>query len=371
MTNHPARQTEFVKAYLDMEVEAGNVVANQHPSLPLIQYTYSKECVFQRNWNFTTEMARGLILNSASGHVVATPFPKFFNLGERTDTVPNEPFEVFEKLDGSLIILFNYLGQWYCATKGSFISEQANWANEWIKPFLSKMEQVLHPGYTYLCEAIYPANKIVIPYNYSALVLLAAYDRGGNELTYNEMEYIATNLHWPLAQRFAFDKVSDLVAHAKELPPDVEGWVLRFRSGYRLKIKGEAYLRMHRAISKLTPLTVWESMMNGEANMLRKELPEEFWPDFDQILSLLEKQLGAIVSDVTREAAVRVTWIDKEVGLDLPNMPDHVRHLIFPFRKDNGFEGRARKTLFNFIRPDRNHLPGYVPSSSIQKVQDE
>ena len=53
-------------------------------------------------------------------------FNKFFNMEEhQPEEIPNETFEVFEKLDGSLGILFWYQGQWILATKGSFTSDQA------------------------------------------------------------------------------------------------------------------------------------------------------------------------------------------------------------------------------------------------------
>ena len=57
-------------------------------------------------------LARGVILDPEAKRVVASPFPKFFNVGEKADSIPNLPFETFEKLDGSLIILFYHKGEW-------------------------------------------------------------------------------------------------------------------------------------------------------------------------------------------------------------------------------------------------------------------
>ena len=104
---------------------------------------------------------RGLVLDS-DGNVVAKPFKKFFNLEELTPgQIPNEPFEVFEKMDGSLGILFNYKGEWILATKGSFISEQAVKGMQILKKY--KYERLLE-GYTYLFEIIYSENRIVCQY---------------------------------------------------------------------------------------------------------------------------------------------------------------------------------------------------------------
>jgi RNA ligase len=91
-------------------------------------YCYSESCIYERKWNDASLMARGLILDPDSKRVVAIPFTKFFNVGERADSIPDLPLETFEKLDGNLIFIFHHKGEWRCATKGSLGSEQAKWA---------------------------------------------------------------------------------------------------------------------------------------------------------------------------------------------------------------------------------------------------
>ena len=60
--------------------------------------------------------------------VRATPFPKLFNYGEFGIALPDAPFEVFDKLDGSLGIVFHDGARWRVVTKGAFDSAQARWA---------------------------------------------------------------------------------------------------------------------------------------------------------------------------------------------------------------------------------------------------
>jgi RNA ligase len=69
----------------------------------LLLYAYSERCVFEDAWTPHRMAARGLILDPAARRIVATPFPKFFNAGERGGAIPDLPFEAFDKLDGSLI----------------------------------------------------------------------------------------------------------------------------------------------------------------------------------------------------------------------------------------------------------------------------
>jgi RNA ligase len=110
---------------LNKYISEGLVVKNDHPTLPISIYNYSRTCQYENNWDEITKMCRGLILDQ-EGNVIAKGFDKFFNMEEhQPDEIPNETFEVFEKLDGSLGILFWYQGKWILATKGSFTSDQS------------------------------------------------------------------------------------------------------------------------------------------------------------------------------------------------------------------------------------------------------
>lgn len=152
---------------------AGNMVTRRYGPGGLILYKYTNSCVYDRGWDDFSLVARGLILDAGAERVIATPFPKFFNLGEMDETMPDEPFEVYEKLDGSLIILFYHGDRWNAVTRGSFESAQGRWAQDIVD---GTDLSALVPGTTYLAEAVYPENRIVVKYDESALVFLAAYD---------------------------------------------------------------------------------------------------------------------------------------------------------------------------------------------------
>jgi RNA ligase len=96
----------------------------------------------------------------------------------------------------------------------------------------------------------------------------------------------ADPLGWPVARRHAFASFSELVEHARGLPKTEEGFVIRFVDGLRLKLKGDEYKRIHALISRCTPLAMWEAMQAGDdMQAIRRDLPEEFWDDFDAITS--------------------------------------------------------------------------------------
>jgi RNA ligase len=377
MTLHPARQYSFRTLFdaLQTEIAAGNVYERIGPN-GLRLYCYTNRCVYERAWNATNQLARGLILDVQNQQVVATPFPKFFNLGEHAAAgrvIPDEEFEVFEKLDGSLIILFCHQGLWRAATKGSFVSDQAAWAISWVSRH--NVMNWLTPGVTYLYETIYPANRIVVPYDYEGLSLLAAYDADGKEWDWEIIREHAFLADLRCARRQHFASMSDLILHAKRLPADEEGFVIRFASGLRLKIKGDEYCRLHRLISGITPLAIWEMLKdNRDIEETRREIPEEFWGDFDRILDLLVQQAVHLVQRIEDVFVETRGLSDKELGLKLPELPDDVRPFIFSRRKKGIvtlWDARSRESFYKTFRPCGNHLDGYVPSGKLDQVLAE
>lgn len=369
---HPARTMRFADLWAGLRAAvAAELVLESFGPDGLRLYCYSRKCVYERRWDVFTLMARGLVLDPVAGRVVATPFPKFFNAGEGDQLIPDLPFETFEKLDGSLIILYFHNGTWRTSTKGGFDSSQAKWAADRLAGTdLSGLDR----GATYLAEAIYPENRIVVRYDEAGLVLIGAYRGDGAEFTYDEITAVGERLGWRVARRFSFAGISELLSLAKTLPPTEEGFVLRFSDGTRLKIKGDEYTRIHRLVTGLTPLAMWEAMRAGDdLAAIRRQLPEEFWRDFDGIITALRRRIGELIAAVRGQAEAVAGLSDKEVGLRLASFPDEYRRFIFPYRKSGGdlLSGTARDLVFRAIRPDGNQLPGYVPSSAIDLVQDE
>ena len=337
----------------------------------LLLYVYSDRCVYEAAWDEVTIAARGLILDPVARRIVATPFPKFFNLGEGIQALPDVAFETTEKLDGSLIIIFHHAGQWRTATKGAFDSWQAVWAAGHLA---GHDLAALRPGITYLAEAIHPDNRIVVRYDSAELVMLAAYQPDGSELPYGDVVQVAAAVGWRAAQRVGFASMAELVLHAKRLPRSEEGFVLRFDNGLRLKVKGDEYKRIHALISRVTPLAMWEALAAGDdMDAIRRELPEEFWGDFDDIVRVLHELLSQRIERISAAARSVAHLSDKELGLQLATLDEDVRGFIFAYRKSGGnlLAGRSRAGLLRAIRPTGNVLPGYLPSYAMNRLLDE
>ncbi len=368
---HPARTMPFedLMAGMDAAASKGFIYKRLDPITGLLLFIYSPRCVYEDGWDPFSTMARGLIVDPVDRRVVATPFPKFFNLGERHGAVPDLPFQAFEKLDGSLIIAFHHKGRWLCTTKGAFASEQAVWAQARLD---AADLSALTPGTTYLFEAVYPENRIVVAYVEAALVMLAAYRQDGQELSYTEIQEACDALGWRAARRYEFASISDMVTKTSVLPSGDEGFVVRFSDGLRLKLKGAEYRRIHALISRCTPLAMWEAMAAGDdMNAIRRDLPEEFWTDFDDIVRILGAKRDDIERRVVDLAASVASLSDKELGLTLGTLPKDIGPFLFGYRKAGGIVGRQRDNLMRSIRPTGNLLDGYIPSFAMGRVMEE
>src|SRR5215470_12348118 len=94
MTRHPAHQMAFDALIAGLKAAREQRLVYERPGPGgLLLYVYSERCVYESAWDPVTVCARGLIIDPAAGRIVATPFPKFFTVGERGDPVPDLPFE--------------------------------------------------------------------------------------------------------------------------------------------------------------------------------------------------------------------------------------------------------------------------------------
>lgn len=274
----------------------------------------------------------------------------------------------------SLGILYHWNGEWNVATRGSFQSEQAQWAESWLK---SRPEITAHfnTNVTYLCEIIYAANRIVISYPFEGLVLLGAYDRFyGFELDYDkDLMLLAHLTGMRIAERKSFNSFEDALEFVKTLPGDQEGFVIRFKgSGKRVKIKGTEYCTLHKMISNITPLGIWELMTTGyDMEGYKRSMPEEFWDSIDSIHGHLQRRLDGFIAVAEELAGKWSTRTDKELGLaikgELKNTPG--AEYIFTLRKKGLAAVRAQ--ILKNIRPTGNVIEGYSPSTALLRAQQD
>ena len=303
---------------LEKYYEDGLLIKQTHPTKDLTIWNYSQKVQYEKLWDDITLQCRGLVTNS-KGQIVARPFKKFFNL-EEMDSPPSGEFKVYEKMDGSLGILFYYeeeltderryniwfnnnyetgmerffdpnnlpdfdnsyyeptpktKGEWILATRGSFTSPQAIKGKE----ILDKKYDVssLRKDNTYLFEIIFKENRIVVNYgDDEKLVLLGAiHTETGNEVPDSSLFFMQEG-DWELVMTYkTWGEGYDLLK--KEIQKDREGYVIKFKNGFRMKIKGDEYVRLHKILTNISNRDIWEYLKDNKPfDELLERVPDEF-----------------------------------------------------------------------------------------------
>ena len=264
------------------------VKVNKHPEHDLYIYNYTQNAQFERVWNEITINCRGIILD-ANNNIIARPFPKFFNLGEMENQIlPDTTFEVFDKMDGSLGILYWMNDAPFIASRGSFSSDQSDKGNEMLHGKYKDSWPLLDKSKTYLFEIIYPENRIVLDYGKSEeLVLLAIIDTQSGE------EFPLEDIGFPTVQKF--DGVKDIKTLSALNQNNKEGFVIKYANNFRVKIKFEEYIRLHRIITQISNLNIWEFLKDNKPfDEILEQVPDEFFNWVKQTKADLERDYKII-----------------------------------------------------------------------------
>ena len=191
---------------LEGNIKSGMVAENHHPTLPLTLYCYTRKAVAKDYWTDVTKKCRGLIVCDIDGEIISRPFIKFFGyywLGQ-IETYPGSvlqtdkqfgPPVITEKINGNLGIFWKYGIHWGIASKGSFSSDHAKWAEKWMADHIENNGKLVFPeGYTPVFEMIcQKVQEHCIKYERDELVLIAFVNNNtGEELAYHKLANYAT-----------------------------------------------------------------------------------------------------------------------------------------------------------------------------------
>lgn len=257
-------------------VKEGYVRVQRHPVYPYNIACYTKQAMFERVWNDVTMNCRGLIYHQETGEVIARPFKKFFNYGEPSAPLfkPDDWVTVYDKVDGSLGIAYDTPDGPAIATKGSFASEQAVKATEFLR--------TMYPRYqtddycTDLFEIIYPENRIVLDYGtreglmYLGSVVVETGENYWNGILMGcygiPKNHCMDSGYW--------SEIENTISLDRR---NAEGVVvLNDFTGERLKMKQEDYIELHKVMTGLNERQIWEWMRDKKwIDDILLDLPEE------------------------------------------------------------------------------------------------
>ena len=333
-------KTPIFKKFEDL----GLLHSQSHPTLPLTIYNYTDKVQWENLWDWVTLMCRGLVVDNY-GNIIARPFSKFFNLSEGKTKITDN-YEIFEKLDGSLGILFWYSGEWILASRGSFTSEQAIRGKDILDKTCNY--ELLDKNNTYCFEIIYPENKIVVDYNgMEKCVLIGVFN------TETGKEQPLDNWGLEVASSLNLDCPLDLL-HTK-VKNNEEGYVVRFSNGGRCKIKGSEYLRLHKMMSEMSTTSIWECLKNGD-NMadLLQGFPDEFFIAAKEYENSLLSKFNNKITEIRNEFKMINMSLgecsDKTFALFIKDNP--LKSFLFSLRAGRNIED----SVWKYIKPKYGKL---------------
>lgn len=330
---------------LNNHIENGLISKKEHSTAPLNIYKYTKQTQYSQKWDEMTKMCRGLILDD-DYNIVARPFGKFFNLEEHDlSELPNEPYKIYDKLDGSLGILYWFDDTPYIATCGSFHSEQAQWATSLLHKKYKNCFGQFNKDYTYLFEIIYPENKIVVDYGgLKDIILLGAIDI----VSGLDIPLIALDVDLPKVKEYDYTvNITELKSLGEK---NTEGFVVKYESGFRVKLKLEEYVRLHYIMSNTSSITIWETLKDGKPlDEILERVPDEFYNWVKYTEANLRKEYDGILNDALAiYRNLDLTKSRKDLALEIANYPQ--KHLVFSLLSGYSLDDQ----IWKMLRPEYN-----------------
>ena len=234
----------------------------------LFNCLYAREC-------------RGITFDNATGRIVIRPFQKFFNIGEKAETLPenldwNDVTSITEKIDGSICTTMVIDDKVVAKSMSSFDSIHAKRMTEHINRD-SKLVEFCKRSYELGCTPIFeyvsPEFQIVIPYEKEELTLLAIrHIITGDYGNINTLHFSGKKLE----QLFHKFDTGDNYIHYDDLKnnellhsKDIEGYVITFGNGQIVKAKTLWYTQLHRCKAMLSEKNVAEACLTGDIDDIK------------------------------------------------------------------------------------------------------
>ena len=310
------------------------IIHSVHQGYSVINY------VFSVNETFSTPLARecrGLKF-APDGKLIARPFHKFFNLGEKR-LPQEEPWDtahvVLDKLDGSMIHPAMVAGDMVFMTRMGMSAQSKQAWGAAPPEVLALCADMLSAGYTPIFEFTSPENRIVVAYDTPALTLLAVRQtQSGLYMPHAEVEALGQRHGVPVAASFGdVEDVAQFWTDARALE-GVEGYVIAFDDGHRLKIKADAYVLRHKALAGLA----------FEKNLLAWVATDAV----DDVLPLLAPEAADTVRDYQSQVMTSVNRWETDIA-DFVSANAHLERKEFAMETKANIPARLQSVAFRAL----------------------
>lgn len=276
---------------------------------------------------------RGLIIDH-SFNIVSRSLDRFFNLGEQPDTQAHLDWskaECAEKVDGSLIKIYNWKNTWYCSTRGTVFAESNCNFGDSFKSLIFKAldcdDEVefqhlcdlwLDADWTYILELTCRENRVVKSYDgYTLHYLASRHNQSGEFGDYYEKQ-AALMIGAREINLYKFSSVDDCIDTAKHLPDLEEGYVVYQDGKPVCKVKSPAYVAVHHIRGEgLSPKRIMQLVLINEQDEYLNYFPEDekFFAPYVDALKLLIANI-----EIVYEANKHIVE-QKEFALNVKDVP--------------------------------------------------
>lgn len=258
---------------------------------------------FWDKYNGFYRECRSVVIDIKKECIVLSPFAKFFNINELEETsidkiqerIANaKTVEFSDKLDGSM-----QSARWYDNHIVMAGSQAINPDYSWrlqdgyrMIYELPEYEEILKrfPTFTFVFEYISLKDAHVVKYKkeQEGLYLIGMRDTNtGVELPYDTVINIANEYNIPTTK--VFDKTLDQIMNELDdkLSDEAEGFVINI-DGYKVKVKYNDYVHIHKALSKLSSINlIIRSIADNQYDDLLSKLPLAYRDNVKKVASIV------------------------------------------------------------------------------------
>jgi len=298
---------------------------------------------------FDTELAkefRGTTFREDTKQLISRPFPKFFNIGERSDTgydkINWKKARYYVKHDGSMAIPVYLNGKIFWKTKKSFYSDVAKKIQSFYdsgnaKGLVTQRHfPVMLADYknTPIFEYVGPTNQIVLSYQKESLEYLGFRCNESGLFTPCEQTEV-TNV--------TYEQVYDMI--------DIEGFVIH--DGEKMvKAKTKWYLDRHRVVSDFNPKNIIQLTLENKIDDVLGVISQlGMTLRFHQVSELRDRVVSCwlnVINDINECFEVYKYLEDrKEFALTVnEHCPKEYRSAMFALKDGKSIQGIVDKIVF-------------------------
>jgi len=278
-------------------------------------------------WTQDNKHMRSVVVNY-EGEVISAGFPKFTNYGENPDHFPVPTSlrncTVMEKLDGSLLIVSKYNGQYILRTRGTVDASTMANGHE-LELFKEKfLKSLTHDtpdtwNVSILFEWVSPINKIVLNYGDEPdwYVVGIVHHSDYSLYSQEDLDMWAKNKGFKRPATYTFTDVNDLLQNVEQWKGK-EGVCVYSKNDQTIhKVKGAWYLALHHMKSELSNiekvLDVWL---------------EQGMPDYNTFYNYIFTTFDYELAEQCKGMISRIADGKKEVNKIVDGMNDFVNNRL-------------------------------------------